>query len=86
MTDQAGTQSGMKVMRIMYVLAAAAMAVAGVLALVAGDLLKAVGNFSLVAALILLATARPEETRAKKVVIYALVAVAIGLLIARLVR
>lgn len=68
----------------LYWLAAAAMAVAGALTIVQdSDYMKAAGQFALVVALVLLATARPEETRAKKIAIYALVAISIGLWLAR---
>ena len=68
-------------------IAAGAMTVATVLVAVRtpGDWMAIVGRGSLVAAMVLLATARPAETRAKKVLIYALCAVSLALLIARIV-
>ncbi|MEX2151738.1 MAG: hypothetical protein WD825_00265 [Gemmatimonadaceae bacterium] len=68
----------------LYWIAAGAMTVAGALAIIQdSDYLKAGGQFALVVALVLLATARPEETRAKKVAIWALLAIAIALLLVR---
>jgi hypothetical protein len=77
-----------RTLKIMYWLAAAAMAIAAVLEILnpAPDYMKVGSRVSLVVALLLLATARPAESRAKKVLIYALVAVALGLLLARLAR
>jgi len=72
--------------KVAYWIAAALMAIAAIVSLVReADYMKAAGNLSLVAALVLLATAKPAETRAKKVLIYALVAISLGLLIARVV-
>lgn len=71
--------------KVLYWIAAAAMAVAGVLELIEEpDYLKATSRLALMVALIMLATARPAETRAKKMLIYALLILAIGLFVARL--
>jgi hypothetical protein len=68
----------------LYWLAAAAMVVAATLTIIQdADYLKASGQFALVVALVLLATARPAETRAKKVAIWALLAISIALLLVR---
>ena len=50
------------------------------------DWMAMVGRGSLIAAAVLLATAKPEETRGKKVLIYALCAVSLGLLLARVLN
>lgn len=72
--------------KVAYWIAAALMTIAAIVSLVReADYMKAAGNLSLVVALVLLATAKPAETRAKKVLIYALVAISLGLLIARIV-
>lgn len=75
-------------LKVVYWIAAAAMAIATVLAAMQTpvDWMAIAGRGSLIAALVLLATAKPEETRAKKVVIYALVAIALGLLLARMMN
>jgi hypothetical protein len=75
-------------LKVMYWIAAGAMTIAAVLAAMEKpvDWMGIAGRGSLIAALVLLATARPEETRAKKIVIYTLVAVALGLLVARIVN
>ena len=72
-------------LRPLYWIAAVAMAIAVVLEALESppDWMAIAGRGALVAALVLLATAKPEETRAKKVVIYALAAVSLGLLLAR---
>jgi hypothetical protein len=44
------------------------------------------GRSALIAALVLLATARPQETRGWKIAVYTLVAISLGLLLARLAR
>ena len=76
----------MKNLRILYWLAAAAMVIALVMELMSPTphWMAIAGRGSLIAALVLLATAKAEETRAKKVLIYALTAVALGLLLARI--
>ncbi len=72
-------------LKVLYWIAAAAMAVAGVLELIEKpDYLKATSRLALLVVLIMLATARPAETRAKKMLIYALLILAIGLFVARL--
>lgn len=73
-------------LKLLYWIAAGAMLIA-----VAFEAVKQPPNWlsigargSLVAALVLLATAKPAETRGKKLVIYALIAISIALLVARL--
>jgi hypothetical protein len=75
-------------LRPMYWVAAAAMVVATIMAAMERplDWMSIAGRGSLVAALVLLATAKAEETRGKKVLIYALTAVALGLLLARIMN
>lgn len=75
-----------KQMKWLYWVAAAALAVAVALEFVNSpvDYLKLVSRLALLGALILLATARPAETRGKKILIYALVIVAAALLVYRL--
>jgi hypothetical protein len=75
--------------RPLYWLAAAAMAISIALEFFGDDgvdPLKVGSRSALLVALLLLATARPAETKAKKWLIYGLVAVALGLLLARLLR
>jgi hypothetical protein len=73
-------------MKVLYWLAAAALGVAIALELVNPpvDPVKLASRVALLGALILLATARPAETRGKKILIYALVALAAALLVYRL--
>lgn len=73
-------------LKALYWIAAAAMTIAVIL-----DAMKWPTNWlsigaraSLIAALVLLATAKPVETHGKKMLIYGLIAVSLGLLIARL--
>ena len=75
-------------LKAVYWIAAVAMAIATVLAAMEKpvDWMAIAGRGTLIAALVLLATAKDAETRAKKVVIYALVAVSLGLLLARLMN
>jgi uncharacterized membrane protein len=75
-------------MKVLYWIAAAALTVAIALEFVDPplDYMKLGSRVALLAALILLATARPAETRGKKTLIYALVIVAAVLLVARLAR
>ena len=77
-----------KMLKAVYWVAAAAMAAATVLAAMQQpvDWMAIAGRGSLIAALVLLATAKPVETRGKKIVIYGLVAVALGLLLARFMK
>ena len=71
----------------LYWLAAAAMAIAMVLEWRTDhDLLQAASRGALLIALIMLGTAKSAETRGWKVVIYLLIAVALGLFIADKVR
>ena len=70
----------------LYWIAAIAMAIAAVLELQKEpDYLKASSRLALIVALVMLATAKPVESRAKKIAIYFVLAIAIGLLLARLV-
>jgi hypothetical protein len=46
--------------------------------------LSVAGSAALIAVLVLLATAKPVETRGKKLLIYGLIAVSLGLLLARI--
>lgn len=73
-------------MKVLYWLAAAALAIAIALEFVNApvDYVKLVSRLALLGALILLATARPAETRGKKILIYALVILAAALLVYRL--
>jgi hypothetical protein len=75
-----------KQMKALYWVAAAALAIATALEFVNPpvDYTKAVSRLALLVALILLATARPAETRGKKILIYALVILAAALLVYRL--
>ena len=73
-------------LKVLYWIAAAAMTIAVVL-----DAMKEPTNWlsigargSLIAALVLLATARDAETRGKKLLIYALIAISLGLLLAKI--
>lgn len=74
-------------MKILYWIAAVAMAIALVLEMREPpvDYLKVASRVALLLALVLLATARPAETKAKKGVIYALVVFAAVMLVIRLV-
>jgi quinol-cytochrome oxidoreductase complex cytochrome b subunit len=74
--------------KALYWIAAAAMTMATVLASMERpvDWMAIAGRGSLIAALVLLATAKPQETRGKKVLIYGLCAVALALLLARLMN
>ena len=67
---------------------AATMTIATVLAAMEKpiDWLAMAGRGMLIAAAVLLATAKPAETRGKKVLIYALCAVSLGLLLARIMN
>lgn len=75
-------------MKVLYWIAAAALTVAIALEFVNPplDYLKLGSRVALLGALILLATARPAETKGKKVLIYALVIVAAVLLLVRLAQ
>lgn len=75
-----------KQIKWLYWLAAAALAFAIALEFVSPpvDYVKLVSRVALLAALVLLATARPAETRSKKILIYALVILAAALLVLRL--
>ena len=74
--------------KLLYWIAAAALIVA--IALDIGnpplDYMKLGSRVALLGALVLLATARPAETKGKKMLIYALVIVAALLLVVRLAR
>ncbi len=70
----------------LYWIAAIAMAIAAVLELRKEvDYLKLSSRIALIVALVMLATTKPVESRGKKVAIYVVLAIAIGLLIARMV-
>lgn len=81
-TPATGTARNLKPL---YWIAAVAMAIAAILELrEEPDYLKASSRVALIVALVMLATAKPVESRAKKVAIYVVLAIAIGLLLARL--
>lgn len=73
-------------LRIMYWIAAAAMTISIVIDVLGKPVnwLSVAGRVPLVVALVLLATARPAETHAKKLAIYGLLALSIGLLLYRI--
>jgi uncharacterized membrane protein len=75
-------------LRPVWWIVAAAMTVATVLAAMERpmDWMAIAGRGALTAAAVLLATAKPEETRGKKILIYALTAVSLGLLLARIMN
>lgn len=75
-----------KNIKLLYWIAAAALAVAIILEIVRPpvDYMKIGSRAALLIALVLLATARPAETKWKKVLIYALVVVAAVLLVWRI--
>ena len=75
-------------LKAMWWLVAAALVIATVLAALARpiDWMAIVGRSALIVAAVLLATAKPEETRSKKVLIYTLCAVSLGLLLARFIN
>lgn len=77
-----------KTVKLLYWIAAAAMAITIVLGFVNApvDYMQLGSRVSLLVALVLLATARPAESRAKKVLIYALVVIAAVLLVVRIAR
>ena len=82
-TPATGTARNLKPL---YWIAAVAMAIAAILELrEEPDYLKASSRVALIVALVMLATAKPVESRAKKVAIYVVLAIAIGLLLARLI-
>lgn len=82
-TPATGTARNLKPL---YWIAAVAMAIAAVLELrEEPDYLKASSRVALIVVLVMLATAKPVESRAKKVAIYVVLAIAIGLLLARLI-
>ena len=73
-------------LKALYWIAAAAMTIAVVL-----DAMKQPANWlsigaraALIVALVLLATAKPVETHGKKLLIYGLIALSLGLLVARI--
>lgn len=82
-TPATGTARNLKPL---YWIAAVAMAIAAILELrEEPDYLKASSRVALIVALVMLATAKPVESRAKKVAIYVVLVIAIGLLLARLI-
>jgi hypothetical protein len=74
-------------LKIAYWIIAAAMTVGVVLDAMKQPVnwLSIASSATLIAVLVLLATAKPVETRGKKLVIYTLIAVSLGLLLARIV-
>ena len=84
-TPQASGQLDSK-LKIVYWIVAAAMMVGVVLEAMKRPVnwLSLSASGTLIAALVLLATAKPVETRGKKLVIYALIAVTAGLTLARI--
>lgn len=77
-----------KTVKLLYWIAAGAMTIAIVLEFVNApvDYMQLGSRVALLVALVLLATARPAETRGKKVLIYALVVIAAVLLVVRIAR
>ena len=73
-------------LKIVYWLVAAAMLIGVVVDAMQRPVnwLSLASGGTLVAALVLLATAKPAETRGKKLAIYGLIAVSLGLLLARI--
>jgi hypothetical protein len=73
-------------LKALYWIAAAAMSIAVVLEAMKQPVnwLSIGARGSLVAALVLLATAKPAETHGKKLLIYGLIAVSLGLLLAKI--
>lgn len=69
--------------KALYWLAAAAQAIATALDLAEGDQLKTAGQFSLVLCLVLLATSGAEVSKFRALLVYIMIAVAIGLFVAR---
>ena len=72
----------------LYWLAAGAMTIAVVLDVIRPPInwLSVGGRVPLILALVVLATAKPAETRGKKFLIYGLIILSIGLLVAKLMR
>ena len=82
--QNAPTTGARRNLKPLYWIAAVAMAIAAILELrEEPDYLKASSRVALIVALVMLATAKPVESRAKKVAIYVVLAIAIGLLLAR---
>ena len=72
-------------LKLVYWIAAAAMTISIVLDVMkTPNWLSVGGRVSLVIAMVILATAKPVETRAKKIVVYALCAISLGLLLAKI--
>lgn len=69
--------------RAFYWLAAGAQTIAAGLDVREGDELKTAAQFSLALALVLLASAGPEPSRFRSLIVYLALAAAIGLLVAR---
>jgi hypothetical protein len=69
--------------KALYWLAAAAQTIAAALDVKDGDQLKTASQFSIALALVLLATAGPEQSRFRSFIIYVVLAATIGLLVAR---
>ena len=72
----------------LYWLAAAAMTIAVVLDVIKPPInwLSVGGRIPLILALVFLATAKPAETRGKKLLIYGLIILSIGLFVAKLMN
>ena len=86
-TPPTPSSSRNKAVRPLYWIAAAAMTIATVMdALDGTDWMAITGRGCLIVALVLLATAKDEETKMKKIAIYTLAAISLGLLIARLMN
>lgn len=85
-TPETGGQFNSK-LKIVYWIAATAMTIGVVLDAMKRPVnwLSLASSVALIAVLVLLATAKPVETRAKKLLIYALIAVSLGLLVAKIV-
>jgi hypothetical protein len=73
-------------LKAFYWIAAAAQTIAAVLDLRDGDQLKTASQFSLALTLVLLATTGQEQSRFRNLVIYVALAVALGLLLARILE
>jgi hypothetical protein len=69
--------------RALYWVAAATQTIAAALDVRDGDQLKTASQFSLALALVLLASFGPEHSRFRSFIVYLALAVAIGLLVAR---
>ena len=84
-TPQASGQLDSK-LKIVYWIVAAAMTIGVVVDVMQRPVnwLSLASSGTLIVALVLLATAKPAETRGKKLAIYGLIAISLGLLVARI--